>query len=144
VLLAGDLGLGGHPVKALWDEDQLLVVALGGGAAAGAGARGAGYVALRLPLEIKDLFQQWLATDHPDRAARITSLVRQMRGGKDYDAQWGRRMKGQGPLADLMSRRFSAARARYGLAGRLGDLDLARFAVPPRSGDQIDLFGAAT
>ena len=65
--------------------------------AAAAGARGAGYVALRLPLEIADLFQEWLATDHPDRAARVMSLIRQMRGGKTYDSQWGQRMKGQGP-----------------------------------------------
>lgn len=109
--------------------------------AAKAGARGAGYVALRLPLEIADLFKEWLATDHPDRAGRVMSLVRQMRGGKDYDSQWGRRMKGQGPIADLMSRRFATAKTRYGLAGRLGDLDLTCFAVPARPGDQIDLFG---
>ena len=106
-----------------------------------AGARGAGYVALRLPLEIADLFKEWLATDHPDRASRVMSLVRQMRGGKDYDSQWGKRMKGQGPIADLMSRRFAIAKTRYGLSGRLGDLDLSRFCVPAKPGDQIDLFG---
>ena len=110
-------------------------------ASAQAGARGAGYVALRLPMEIKDLFREWLATDYPDRASRVMSLIRQMRGGKDYDAQWGKRMKGEGPIAALMSRRFATAKARYGLAGRLGDLDLRRFAIPPKAGDQIDLFG---
>jgi DNA repair photolyase len=109
--------------------------------AAEAGARGAGYVALRLPLEIKDLFREWLATDHPDRASRVMSLVRQMRGGKDYDSQWGKRMKGEGPLAALMSRRFSVAKTRYGLTRRLGDMDLTQFRVPPKPGDQIDLFG---
>jgi DNA repair photolyase len=109
--------------------------------AAQAGARGAGYVALRLPLEIKDLFEEWLASDHPDRASRVMSLVRQMRGGKAYDSQWGLRMKGQGPIADLMSQRFAAARRRYGMATRLGDMDLSQFAVPPKAGDQIDLFG---
>jgi DNA repair photolyase len=57
-----------------------------------AGAKGAGYVALRLPMEIKDLFKEWLATDHPDRAGRVMSLIRQIRGGKEYDAQWGKRM----------------------------------------------------
>ena len=106
-----------------------------------AGARGAGYVALRLPMEIKDLFQEWLATDHPDRASRVMSLVRQIRGGKDYDSQWGKRMKGEGPIAALMSRRFAVAKTRYGLAGRLGDMDLTQFRVPPKSGSQIDLFG---
>ncbi|WP_304186524.1 PA0069 family radical SAM protein, partial [Phenylobacterium aquaticum] len=83
--------------------------------AAGAGAVGAGYVALRLPLEIKDLFQEWLATDHPDRAGKIMSLVRQMRGGKDYDAEWRQRMKGQGPVADMLAQRFRMAKARLNL-----------------------------
>jgi DNA repair photolyase len=107
-----------------------------------AGARGAAYVALRLPLEIKDLFREWLETDHPDRARRVMSLVRQMRGGKDYDAQWGSRMKGEGPIADLMAKRFAAARRRYGLAFNFEGLDLTQFAPPPKVGDQIDLFGA--
>jgi DNA repair photolyase len=109
--------------------------------AAAAGAKGAGYVALRLPLEIADLFQEWLATDHPDRASRVMSLVRQMRGGKTYDSQWGQRMKGQGPLAALMSRRFAAAKKRYGLGEKLPPLDLGLFRIPPKAGDQIDLFG---
>jgi DNA repair photolyase len=98
-------------------------------------------VALRLPLEIKDLFREWLESDHPDRASRVMSLVRQMRGGKDYDAQWGKRMKGEGPIADLMSKRFAAAKRRYGLDLRFDGLDLTRFRPPPKAGDQIDLFG---
>jgi DNA repair photolyase len=110
-------------------------------AAAQAGASGAGYVALRLPLEIADLFQEWLATDHPGRARRVMSLVRQMRGGKAYDSEWGQRMKGQGPLADLMAQRFKAARRRYGLDRPSVALDLSKFCVPPKAGDQIDLFG---
>jgi DNA repair photolyase len=109
--------------------------------AAEAGAKGAGYVALRLPLEIKDLFKEWLATDHPDRAARVMSLVRQIRGGKDYDSQWGKRMKGEGPIAALMSRRFAAAKKRYGLDTTLPPLDLTQFAPPPKPGDQLSLFG---
>ena len=109
--------------------------------AAQAGATGAGYVALRLPLEIKDLFREWLATDHPDRASRVMSLVRQMRGGLDYDAEWGKRMKGEGPIAELMSQRFQRAKKRYGLNVRYDGLDLSLFKVPPKAGDQGDLFG---
>ena len=109
--------------------------------AAQAGATGAGYVALRLPREIKDLFREWLETDHPDRARRVMSLVRQMRGGKDYDAEWGSRMKGAGPVADLMNTRFHAAKKRYGLDQPWTPLDLGKFRVPPKTGDQIDLFG---
>jgi DNA repair photolyase len=108
---------------------------------AAAGAKGAGYVALRLPMEIKDLFKEWLATDHPDRAARVMSLVRQMRGGKEYDSQWGKRMKGEGPIAALISRRFATARKRYGLEQSLPPLDLTQFALPPKAGDQLRLFG---
>ncbi len=109
--------------------------------AAEAGARGAGYVALRLPLEIKDLFEEWLATDHPDRASRVMSLIRQIRGGKAYDSQWGKRMKGEGPIAALMSRRFATAKQRYGLAEPLPPLDLTHFRIPPQAGDQLQLFG---
>jgi DNA repair photolyase len=111
--------------------------------AAEAGASGAGYVALRLPLEIKDLFREWLESDHPDRARRVMSLVRQMRGGKDYDLRWGSRMTGQGPIADLMSARFEAARKRYGLDQPWRELTTALFRVPPKRGDQIDLFRGA-
>jgi DNA repair photolyase len=92
-------------------------------------------------MEIADLFQEWLATDHPDRAKKVMSLVRQMRGGKTYDAQWGKRMKGEGPIAALMSRRFATAKARYGLAALREPMDLGQFRIPPRTGGQIDLFG---
>lgn len=109
--------------------------------AAQAGATGAGFVTLRLPLEIKDLFREWLETDHPDRARRVMSLIRQMRGGKEYDAQWGKRMLGEGPLAQLIATRFKAAQKRFGLERRWGPLDLTQFRVPPKPGDQIDLFG---
>lgn len=110
--------------------------------AAEAGANGAGYVALRLPLEIKDLFREWLETDHPDRARRVMSLVRQMRGGKDYDMQWRSRMRGEGPVADLMAARFNAARKRYSLNQSWNALDVTRFRVPAQRGGQMDLFGA--
>ena len=105
-----------------------------------AGAVSAAYVALRLPLEIKDLFEEWLATDHPDRAARVMSLIRQMRGGAAYQTEFGTRMKGTGPVADLMSQRFAAARRRYGLDRSMPPLDVSQFRVPPKAGDQLDLF----
>jgi DNA repair photolyase len=104
-----------------------------------AGAIGAGYVALRLPLEIKDLFREWLEADHPDRAKKVMSLVRQMRDGKDYDSQWGSRMTGKGPVADMLAKRFDLAARKHGLAGRWDGLDLSQFRVPPRPGDQLSL-----
>ena len=108
--------------------------------AAEAGASGAHFTVIRLPLEIKDLFSEWLEAERPERAARVMSLVRQMRGGKDYDAQWRTRMKGQGPIAELIATRFAAAKRRYGLDGGRVSFDVAGFRVPPRAGDQIDLF----
>ena len=108
--------------------------------AAQAGASGAGYVALRLPLEIKDLFIEWLEAEVPDRARRVMSLVRQMRGGKTNDSAWGQRMRGQGPIADLLAKRFAIAKKRLGLDRSRPGLDLGQFRVPPRAGDQTDLF----
>jgi DNA repair photolyase len=110
-------------------------------AAAGAGASGAGYVALRLPREIKDLFREWLETDHPDRARRVMSLVRQMRGGRDYDATWGSRMKGEGPFAALIADRFRAATRRHGLERKWTPLRTDLFTVPRPDTGQLDLFG---
>jgi DNA repair photolyase len=109
--------------------------------AAAAGASGAGYVALRLPLEIKDLFAEWLADKVPDRARRVMSLVRQMRGGKANDPRFGRRMRGEGPIADLLAQRFAAAKRRLGLDPPRQPLDVSQFRVPAKTGDQIDLFG---
>jgi DNA repair photolyase len=108
--------------------------------AAAAGAAGAGYVALRLPLEIKDLFQEWLAEKVPDRARRVMSLIRQMRGGKANDPRFGQRMRGEGAIADLLAQRFTAARRRFGLDQARPPLDLSQFKVPPKAGDQVDLF----
>ena len=106
-----------------------------------AGARSAGYVVLRLPLEIKDLFREWLEAARPDRAARVMSLVRQMRHGRDYDTRWAERMKGDGPIAELIGARFAAARRRYGLDGVRPALDLTQFRVPRKAGNQLELFG---
>jgi DNA repair photolyase len=109
--------------------------------AAEAGARSAGYVVLRLPLEIKDLFREWLEAARPDRAGKVMSLVRQMRHGRDYDMRWGERMKGDGPIAELIGARFAAARRRFGLDRPVPPLDLTRFRVPAKETNQLDLFG---
>ena len=109
--------------------------------AAGVGAVAASYVALRLPREIKDLFREWLEAARPDRARRVMSLVRQMRGGLDYDAQWGARMRGQGPIAELMSRRFAVACERLGLNRPRPPMRLDLFRPPPRPNRQMELFG---
>ncbi|HEY2659624.1 MAG TPA: PA0069 family radical SAM protein [Caulobacteraceae bacterium] len=110
--------------------------------AAEAGATLAYFTVLRLPLEIKDLFREWLAAERPDRAARVMSLVRQMRGGKDYDSDWGKRMRGEGPIADLIRTRFVIACRRLGLNGpNRRRMDLSLFRPPPKATDQMDLFG---
>jgi len=109
-------------------------------AGAKAGATSAFYVTLRLPREIKDLFREWLIEARPDRASRVMSLVRQSRGGLDYDPRWGSRMTGSGPIADLMRVRFSAAGKKYGLQAIHRSADISQFKVPPRAGDQLSLF----
>jgi DNA repair photolyase len=108
--------------------------------AAKAGAVGAGYVVLRLPREIKDLFQEWLELSVPDRARRVMSLVRQMRGGRDYDPTWRARMKGEGPFADLLAKRFVIAKRRFGLDRASVPYDLTRFRRPGQASRQPDLF----
>lgn len=108
-------------------------------ASAAAGAISASYVVLRLPLEIADLFQEWLEAKRPDRARRVMSLVRQTRGGRDYVAKWGERMKGRGPVADLVRSRFQIAVKRYGLDAPRPPLNLDLFARPAVAGDQLTL-----
>jgi DNA repair photolyase len=109
-------------------------------AAAAAGARQAGYVLLRLPLEVKDLFREWLEANAPDRAARVISLIRQMRRGKDYDAEFGRRMRGTGPLAWTIGRRFEMAAKRNGLNREKVMLRCDLFTPPAAPGAQLKLF----
>ena len=116
-------------------------------AAVGAGALAAGYVLLRLPLEIKDLFADWLAAHFPDRAARVLKMVRETRGGALYQAEFGERMRGDGPYAELIARRFDAACRKLGInaerrsaeTDRRWRLDTARFRRPARRGDQLSL-----
>lgn len=104
-----------------------------------AGATSASYVVLRLPDEIAALFAEWLQDARPDRAARVMSLVRQMRGGRDYVSRVGERMKGAGPVADLVRVRFAAALRRYGLDAPRPPLRTDLFRPPPRPGDQLAL-----
>jgi len=123
-------------VPGLNDHEMEAVLEAG----AKAGATSAFYVALRLPREIKDLFREWLEAARPDRASRVMSLVRQTRGGLDYDPRWGSRMTGSGPIADLMRVRFSAAVKKFGLQAVHRAADVSQFRVPPRAGDQLNLF----
>ena len=108
-------------------------------AAAWAGAARAGYILLRLPLELKDLFREWLAENEPLKAARVMALVRETRGGKDYQAEFGRRMRGSGPYADLIGRRFNISTKRLGLNLRQIVLDTTRFRPPSEAADQLTL-----
>jgi len=99
-------------------------------AASDAGATRAGFIVLRLPLEIKELFEEWLRQHRPDRAERVLSLIRQIRGGALYQAEFGKRMRGEGPIADLLASRFAVAVKRLGLNRQRYRLDTARFRVP--------------
>jgi len=101
-----------------------------------AGASSASYVLLRLPHEVKMLFRDWLAEHYPDRAKHVMSLINQARGGKDYDAQFGRRMRGTGPYAELLRTRFELARRRLGFddAEDRHDLNTGLFRPPAPPG----------
>ncbi|MEJ7806400.1 MAG: PA0069 family radical SAM protein [Telluria sp.] len=123
-------------------------------AARDAGAVSAHYVVLRLPWEVNPLFQQWLEAHFPERAQRVMNRVREMRGGKDYDSDFSKRMHGEGVWADLIRQRFVKACDRLGMnlaGGRFAELDRSRFkrpaVVPPPPGKQcgnatgqLDLF----
>nr|WP_180280559.1 PA0069 family radical SAM protein [Azospirillum oleiclasticum] len=109
-------------------------------AARDAGASGANIILLRLPLEIAGLFEEWLRTHVPDRADRVLNLIRQSRGGKLYNASFGKRMTGDGPYAAMLTARFRRARDRLGLGARWVELDCSRFTPPQAPGDQLALF----
>lgn len=109
-------------------------------AAADRGAVAASYILLRLPLEVAPLFREWLAEAFPDRAARVIRAVRDSRGGKDYDAEWGKRLKGEGETAELLQKRYRLALKRTGLKDSLPPLRSDLFAVPSKPGDQLSLF----
>jgi DNA repair photolyase len=125
------------------DLEKILVAAFE------AGATSAGYTILRLPWEVSPLFQEWLVAHFPDRAERVMGRVRDMRGGKDYDASFGSRMKGEGLWADLIAQRFRKAIARLDIQknSRFQWLDTTRFRKPlsipgkKRTDSQLDFFG---
>jgi DNA repair photolyase len=99
-------------------------------AAAEAGASRAGYVLLRLPLELRDMFEAWLREHMPQRANHVLSLIRQMRGGALNDATFGQRFVGTGPYAELLSQRFERATRQLGLNTRHSEMDVNQFRVP--------------
>ena len=109
------------------------------GAAADAGATAAFYTVLRLPWEVNPLFQDWLTRHFPERAQRVMNRVREMRGGRDYDASFGTRMKGEGAWANLIRSRFDKARARLRLGFERFELRADLFRPPARDGRQIEL-----
>ena len=108
-------------------------------AAAEAGAKTAGYVMLRMPLEIKDLARQWLTENVPDRASKVIAQMQDSRGGKDYDAAFGTRMRGSGPFAELIAQRFKKATRRFGLDGKLAPLRTDLFHRPEAPSPQLSL-----
>ncbi len=124
-------------IPAINDHEIERIVA----AAAEAGATGASWQMLRLPYEVKDIFKAWLAEHRPGRAEHVMSLVRQVRGGRENDARFGSRMKGEGEFAELIAQRFRAACRKHGLADRPWR-DLRTDLFRPRVDDrQADLFG---
>ncbi|CAN0600610.1 unnamed protein product, partial [Ectocarpus sp. 12 AP-2014] len=123
-------------VPALTDHELEAILERG----AEAGAVAASSIMLRLPREVAPLFRAWVETHFPDRAARIMGRVRDLHGGRDYDAAWGRRMTGEGPFAELIAQRFTIATNRLGLSKRLPPLRTDLFHCPKRVGDQLSLF----
>src|SRR5690606_19438936 len=120
-------GLNDHEIERVLDSSKA------------AGACEASYVLLRLPLEVSPLFRDWLLRNYPDRYRHVMSLVRSMRGGKDYDAEFGKRMKGAGPYAWQIARRFEMATKRLGLVRGRRTLATELFVPPSGSGVQLSL-----
>jgi DNA repair photolyase len=108
--------------------------------AAAVGVREAGYVLLRLPLEVRDLFREWLMANFPDRYRHVFKLIRETRGGKDYDSSFGKRMTGGGPVAWMIGRRFEVACDKLGFNKVRTRLTTEHFDPPRREPDQLSLF----
>src|SRR3984957_4866704 len=109
-------------------------------AVAAAGVRHAGYVLLRLPLEVRDLFREWLMTNFPDRYRHVFQLIRDMRGGKDYDSTFGQRQTGTGPIAWMIGRRFEVACEKLGFNAAKHKITTEHFRPPRPGAKQLDLF----
>ena len=109
-------------------------------AAHAAGTREAGYVLLRLPLELRGLFSEWLTANYPHSEEHVFRLIRDMRGGKDYDGAWGKRMKGTGPYAWMIGRRFEMACEKLGLNECRFSLSTEHFRRPKPDSAQMSLF----
>ena len=105
-----------------------------------AGAQWAGYVLLRLPLEVKDLFKEWLETHEPGKREHVLSLLRQSHGGKEYEALFGERMRGKGSYADMIAQRFRLACQRLSLNKQHSQLDVTQFRPPVNRKAQLELF----
>jgi DNA repair photolyase len=119
-------------IPALTDHELERIVE----AAAVAGARSASYQVLRLPLEVKELFDEWLSEHVPDRRRHVLSLIRQLRDGRLNDARFHSRHRGEGPLAELYAQRMALSRKRHGLVGRSIQLDTRQFRPPELAGQQ--------
>ncbi|CAN7565896.1 PA0069 family radical SAM protein [Phyllobacterium sp. LjRoot231] len=119
-------GLNDHEIERILDSAHAM------------GALEAGYVLLRLPLEVSPIFKEWLLRNYPDRYRHVLSLVRSMRGGKDYDAEWGKRMRGEGPYAWQIGRRFEIAAKRLGINVNKRRLRTDLFEATPGS-EQLSL-----
>jgi DNA repair photolyase len=110
-------------------------------ASASAGAQSAGYILIRLPLEVRELFENWLRQHYPMRAAHVLTLLEEMREGALNQSRFFERMRGTGVFAELLARRFELARRRLGLDGERAALDTTQFRIPPGDGRQLGLFG---
>jgi DNA repair photolyase len=109
-------------------------------AVASTGVRNAGYVLLRLPLEVRDLFREWLLANFPDRHRHVFKLIQDMRGGKDYDSTFGTRMTGKGPIAWMIGRRFEVACERLGFNAKSAPITTEHFRPSQPASAQLDLF----
>ena len=123
-------------VPGLTDHETPMILK----SAADAGARFCGYVVLRLPYAVKDLFTRWLEDHYPDRKEKVLNRVRDLRNGKLYDSAWATRQRGEGEFAEQFEAIFKLAKRRYGLDKPFPSLSTEQFRRPVREGDQLSLF----